>query len=105
MDFREKVIELVKRIPAGKVMSYGQIAAHCGQRSSARMVGYIMNDCAGREDVPCHRVVNRNGYLTGKAHFGSPDAMEKMLLAEGIEFLESGDNDIRVDMEKHRWEG
>lgn len=83
-DFFEKVYSIVQLIPKGRVTSYGAIAKALGTPSSSRIVGWAMNACHGRKDVPAHRVVNRNGLLTGKIHFASPDEMEKLLNAEGI---------------------
>lgn len=103
MDFQDKVIEYVKSIPSGKVSTYGNIAKACGMASSARQVGYIMNRCKEREDVPCHRVVNRNGFLTGKLHFETPTAMEEKLAHEGIEFQNVSDDLIKIDLDKYLW--
>jgi len=98
-NFFEKVYEVVRRIPEGKVTSYGAIANHLGTARSARMVGWAMNACAGRDDVPAHRVVNRNGILTGKFHFQGTNLMQQLLENEGIEVE---DNQV-VDFEKHFW--
>ncbi|MFW5755255.1 MAG: MGMT family protein [Tangfeifania sp.] len=84
-DFFEKVYEVVKLIPAGRVTSYGAIAKYLGAAGSARMVGWAMNASHSHaEFVPAHRVVNRNGLLTGKHHFDTPDAMEELLENEGL---------------------
>jgi len=84
-NFFEKVYEVVRRIPAGKVTSYGAIANYLGSRGSARMVGWAMNAAHQCHDwVPAHRVVNRNGELTGKHHFPSPDLMQELLESEGV---------------------
>jgi methylated-DNA-protein-cysteine methyltransferase-like protein len=83
-SFFENVYEVVKLIPYGRVTSYGAIAAFLGSRGSARMVGWAMNASHGcPEPVPAHRVVNRNGLLTGKHHFGHPDLMRQLLEQEG----------------------
>lgn len=105
MDFQDRVIEYVQAIPSGKVATYGQIARACGSASAARQVGYIMNRCKDRDDVPCHRVVNRKGFLTGRMHFGHPHEMENRLLAEDVEFEEVSDDLIKVNLEKHLWDG
>lgn len=84
-SFFEKVYTVVRKIPQGKVTTYGNVAKKIGSPGAARMVGWAMNACAGREDVPAHRVVNRNGLLTGKAHFAHPDLMQQLLENEGIE--------------------
>lgn len=83
-DFFGNVYEVVKLIPHGRVTSYGAIAAYLGMKRSARMVGWAMNAAHGKE-VPAHRVVNRNGNLSGKMHFSDPDAMANLLRAEGVE--------------------
>jgi methylated-DNA-protein-cysteine methyltransferase-like protein len=86
-DFFTKVYEVVKLIPPGRVTSYGAIAAYLGTTGSARMVGWAMNSAGSHSEyVPAHRVVNRNGLLTGKHHFDSPNAMKELLEAEGLKF-------------------
>lgn len=82
--FFQRVYEVCRLIPEGKVTSYGAIAKYLGAARSARMVGWAMNSSTNLEDVPAHRVVNRNGMLTGKSHFGGSDAMQQMLEAEGV---------------------
>lgn len=84
-NFFELVFEVARQIPKGRVTSYGAIAACLGTRSSSRMVGWAMNG-AGRvkPKVPAHRVVNRNGMLTGKHHFSPPGLMQQLLKKEGI---------------------
>lgn len=83
-NFFESVYEVVRQIPYGKVTSYGAIAAYLGTKSSSRMVGWAMNACHSAViDIPAHRVVNRNGLLTGKAHFGG-NRMQTLLESEGI---------------------
>jgi len=95
-DFYNKVYEVVRLIPPGKVTSYGAIAAFLGSAQSSRMVGWAMNNAHVQEKyVPAHRVVNRNGLLTGKHHFGSPALLE----AEGIRV----EDDQITDFEKHFW--
>lgn len=99
-DFYDQVYAVVRLIPAGKVTSYGAIAAYLGTAGSSRMVGWAMNNAGSQMPyVPAHRVVNRNGLLTGKHHFGSPTAMQELLEAEGIQIIE----DQIVDFEKHFW--
>ncbi len=84
-SFFEKVFEVVKCIPYGRVTSYGAIAKYLGAGSSSRMVGWAMNASHNMlEKIPAHRVVNRNGMLTGKAHFGGSDIMQQLLESEGI---------------------
>lgn len=98
IDFFERVYELVRQIPFGFVTTYGHIAEALGARRSARVVGWAMNSAHARMDVPAHRVVNRNGELTGKMHFATPTLMRELLDAEGIEFVGTA-----VNMEKHLW--
>ncbi|BDD03155.1 MGMT family protein [Aureibacter tunicatorum] len=84
-SFFEDVYEVVKLIPEGRVSSYGLIAEYLGAKGSARMVGWAMNNAHTLEEVPAHRVVNRIGLLTGKAHFTPPSRMQELLESEGIE--------------------
>ncbi|WP_375580486.1 MGMT family protein [Marivirga tractuosa] len=84
-DFFDKVYQVVRLIPKGRVTSYGAIAKYLGAAKSSRVVGYAMNASHSMEDIPAHRVVNRNGLLTGKMHFETPDAMQNALEAEGIQ--------------------
>lgn len=97
-DFFDKVYKVVAKIPYGKVTTYGAIAEACGIKSSARTVGWAING-AKETGLPCHRVVNRFGALTGKMHFGSPTLMEELLRSEGVEFDSRG----CVKLEKHLW--
>lgn len=97
-DFFRDVYEVVKLIPRGRVTSYGAIATYLGTKMSARMVGWAMN--AAPAGVPAHRVVNRNGLLTGKHHFATPDTMQQMLEKEGIQVV----NDQIVDFKRHFWD-
>jgi methylated-DNA-protein-cysteine methyltransferase-like protein len=83
-DFFDQVYQVVRLIPKGRVTSYGAIAKYLGAAKSSRVVGYAMNASHEMEDVPAHRVVNRNGLLTGKMHFKTPDTMEISLESEGI---------------------
>lgn len=83
--FFQKVYEVVRQIPHGRVTSYGAIAEFLGSRGSARMVGWAMNSSHHQPDqIPAHRVVNRNGMLTGKHHFGGGEVMRQLLESEGI---------------------
>jgi len=85
-SFFQKVYEVVRKVPKGRVTTYGAIANHLGTGLSARMVGWALNACHEiSPPVPAHRVVNRNGLLTGKIHFPTPDLMQQLLEAEGIE--------------------
>ena len=98
-NFFERVYAIARVIPFGKVTSYGAIAKALGAARSARMVGWAMNASHGLDDVPAHRVVNRNGLLTGKMHFDGTNLMQQLLENEGIVVI---DNQI-VDFEKHFW--
>ncbi|MFN8285144.1 MAG: MGMT family protein [Chitinophagales bacterium] len=100
-SFFENVWDVARLVPRGRVTSYGAIARYLGAASSARMVGYAMNSCGGLvPKVPAHRVLNRKGLLTGKHHFGEPDAMQKKLEAEGIRVK----NDQVLDFESLFWD-
>lgn len=94
------VYEIARKIPEGRVTSYGAIAKALGAARSARMVGWAMNAAHNIEDVPAHRVVNRNGVLTGKHHFEGTNLMQQLLESEGVEVI---DNQI-VDFEKYFWQ-
>ncbi|MEI6900584.1 MAG: MGMT family protein [Bacteroidota bacterium] len=99
-SFFDLVYAVVKLIPVGRVTSYGAIAEYLGTKGSARMVGWAMN--ASHTEVsriPAHRVVNRNGLLTGKHHFGGGYIMQQLLENEGIEIKD----DKIVQFEKHFW--
>ena len=85
--FFDKVYEVCRQIPEGRVTSYGAIAKSLGAARSARMVGWAMNNSHDK-DVPAHRVVNRNGVLSGKHHFSGTNAMQQLLEAEGVEVKE-----------------
>jgi len=99
-NFFQSVYEVVKLIPKGKVTSYGAIAEYLGAKGSARMVGWAMNQAHTLEDVPAHRVVNRNGELTGRHHFSSPTLMQELLEKEGVQIV---DHAI-VNFQKHFWD-
>ena len=87
-NFFERVYEVAKQIPYGRVTTYGAIAKAIGAAKSARMVGYAMNGASEREDVPAHRVVNRKGVLTGKHHFAGTHLMQQLLESEGIKVID-----------------
>jgi methylated-DNA-protein-cysteine methyltransferase related protein len=100
-SFFEKVYDVVRMIPYGRVTSYGAIARYLGTAGSSRMVGWAMNASHSASDnIPAHRVVNRNGVLTGKHHFGSPNMMQMLLENEGIKVV----NDQIVDFNKFFWD-
>ncbi|MBA3827835.1 MAG: MGMT family protein [Taibaiella sp.] len=95
------IYQVVRLVPRGRVTSYGAIAAAVGARSGARMVGYAMNACKNiKPKVPAHRVLNRNGQLTGKHHFSTPDEMQRLLEKEGITVK----RDKVMDLEKLFWD-
>ncbi len=93
------IYEIVKQIPKGRVTSYGAIAKCIGSGGSARLVGWAMNVAHSQPNVPAHRVVNRNGMLTGKAHFATPTLMQELLETEGITIK----NDAIVNFQEHFW--
>ena len=99
LNFFDKVYDVVRQIPFGKVTSYGAIANYLGAKRSSRMVGYAMNGSHGK-DVPAHRVVNRKGLLTGKHHFDGTNLMQQLLESEGIEVV---DNQIQ-NLDKVYWD-
>ena len=99
LNFYDKVYQVVRLIPPGRVTSYGAIANFLGTRGSARIVGYAMQACGAADPpVPAHRVVNSAGLLTGKFHFGG-DLMEQLLASEGVKV----ENDKVVDFKKVFW--
>jgi methylated-DNA-protein-cysteine methyltransferase-like protein len=99
-SFFELVFEVARQIPKGKVTSYGAIAAALGTKLSARMVGWAMNGSFRvRPKVPAHRVVNRNGMLSGKMHFAYPEQMQELLEKEGVKVID----DKVVDFENKFW--
>lgn len=89
VNFFEKVYEVAKKIPYGRVTSYGAIAKYLGAARSARMVGWAMNASHKNQDIPAHRVVNRKGLLTGKHHFDGTNLMQQLLESEGIKVVEN----------------
>jgi len=100
-DFFSSFYEVVRQIPTGRVTSYGAIARFLGSGKSARMVGWAMNAAHSvQPPVPAHRVVNSSGLLTGKHHFGSPNAMQNLLENEGIRV----ENDEVLDFKSRFWD-
>ncbi|RZS94712.1 MGMT family protein [Cecembia calidifontis] len=99
-NYFDLVYQVVKLIPKGRVTSYGAIANYLGLKSGARMVGYAMNASHSQPDIPAHRVVNRNGVLTGKHHFPHPEFMQQQLESEGIKVR----NDKILEFEKIFWD-
>lgn len=88
-NFFERVYQVVKLIPPGRVTSYGAIARYLGAAKSSRMVGWALNNSHNMESIPAQRVVNRFGLLSGKSHFGGTNAMQQLLEAEGVEVKEN----------------
>lgn len=99
--FFQNVYEVARLIPKGRVTSYGAIAKYLGSGRSARLVGYAMNDShRQRPKVPAHRVINRNGLLTGRHHFNPPELMQQLLEKEGITVK----NNIVLNFEAVFWD-
>jgi methylated-DNA-protein-cysteine methyltransferase related protein len=98
--FMDRVYALVAQIPHGHVTTYGAIARAIGQPRSARMVGWAVSAPPPELQLPCHRVVNRIGFLSGGWHFGHPDVMRDALQAEGVQFVD----DYQVDLKRHFWD-
>jgi methylated-DNA-protein-cysteine methyltransferase-like protein len=95
------IFDIVRSVPKGRVTSYGAVAAAIGAASGARVVGYVLNHCEGiKPKVPAHRVVNRNGLLTGKHHFSPPEKMQQLLEREGVGVVD----DKVVDFDKVFWD-
>lgn len=99
-DFFQSVFQVVKLIPKGRVTSYGAIAAYLGAKKSSRTVGYAMNASHAIPGIPAHRVVNRNGMLTGKMHFDTPYRMQELLELEGIKV----EKDVVVEFKELFWD-
>lgn len=100
-DFYEKVYDVVRQIPQGRITNFGAIARYLGSGGSARMVGWALNVSHVQfPHVPAHRVVNRIGLLTGKVHFGSPSAMQELLENEGVEVVD----DCVVNFDQLFWD-
>lgn len=99
-DFFQKVYEVVKQIPYGRITTYGAIAKKIGAPRSARMVGYALNNSHNEEEIPAHRVVNRKGLLTGKHHFQGTNLMQQLLESEGVVIKK---NTVQ-DFERYFWE-
>lgn len=99
-NFFERVYEVARQIPYGKVTSYGAIAKALGAARSARMVGWAMNASHLKEDIPAHRVVNHKGVLTGKHHFDGTNLMQQLLENEGVKVK----NNQIVNFDEHFWQ-
>ena len=99
--FFDKVYDVARQIPYGKVTSYGAIAKHLGSPQAARIVGWAMNNSySQKEYIPAHRIVNRNGVLSGKLHFGNTNTMQQLLTNEGL----SIENNQITDFKKYFWD-
>jgi methylated-DNA-protein-cysteine methyltransferase related protein len=99
-SFFQRVYDVARLIPYGRVTSYGAIAKYLGSGGSARMVGWAMNACHTYNDVPAHRVVNRKGLLTGKHHFEGSKLMQQLLESEGIKV----EDDAVVNFKQLFWD-
>lgn len=100
MGFFERVYDVVRQIPRGKVTTYGQIAKLIGEPKKSKVVGWALHSNPYKGTVPCHRVVNREGRLSGAYAFGGPEVQKKLLEEEGINFKEDG----TVDLENCLWD-
>ena len=99
-SFFKDVYKVVRKVPFGRVTSYGSIANYLGDPRGARVVGWAMNNSHNLKNFPAHRVVNRNGLLTGKNHFYGTNLMEQLLNNEGIEVK----NNTIVNFKNHFWD-
>jgi methylated-DNA-protein-cysteine methyltransferase-like protein len=99
-SFFTNVYDVVRLIPPGRVTNYGAIAKYLGSGLSSRMVGWAMNACHDKPDIPAHRVVNRIGMLTGRHHFAAPELMQQLLEKEGVEIK----NDQVVNFKSKYWD-
>ena len=99
-EFFDQVYDVVKRIPHGKVTTYGAIAKYLGSTKSARTVGWAMNNSHQFNNIPAHRVVNRIGLLTGKHHFSGSNLMKQLLENEGLTI----ENNKIIDFKKYFWD-
>lgn len=99
-DFFQDVYDVTRLVPKGRVTTYGAIAKYLGSPTSSRLVGWAMNASHKIKDIPAHRVVNRNGLLTGKMHFQTISTMEELLIQEGVSVI----NDSVVDFKNIFWD-
>ena len=102
MDFYQKMNLVCRRIPEGKVATYGQIALLCGKPNHSRQVGYGLKTGLAGEDIPAHRIVNARGELSGAGYFETWDLQKLLLEEEGVEVVRSGDV-WKVDLKKYGW--
>jgi methylated-DNA-protein-cysteine methyltransferase related protein len=99
--FFDMVYDITRKIPYGRITSYGAIARYLSTAGSARMVGWALNSCHNQDDfIPAHRVVNRNGLLTGKHHFGNSSTMQQLLENEGFTVID----DEVIDFKEKFWD-
>ena len=100
-NFFDLVLQTSKHIPFGRITTYGAIAKYIGSPQSSRVVGWVLNKSGNHKDfIPAHRVVNRNGLLTGKSHFGGSEIMRQLLESEGIHVID----DKIQNFNKHFWD-
>ncbi len=99
-SFFKKVYKVVRKVPFGRVTSYGSIASFLGDPRAARVVGWAMNNSHNLKNFPAHRVVNRKGLLTGKNHFKGTNLMEQLLISEGIPIK----NDQIINFDDFFWD-
>ena len=102
MDFYQKMAQICKRIPLGRVATYGQIALLCGKPNNSRQVGYGLKCGLAGEDVPAHRIVNARGILSGAAYFGTADMQKMLLEAEGVTVIRVPGG-WQVDLRRFGW--
>ena len=103
MNFYEKMNVICKKIPEGKVATYGQIALLCGKPKNSRQVGYGLRENLAGDDIPAHRVVNSKGELSGAVYFEHSDLQKLLLQDEGVEVFRDGDK-WKVNLNKYKWE-
>ena len=103
MDFYEKMSIICKKIPEGKVATYGQIALLCGKPKNSRQVGYGLRENLAGDDIPAHRIVNSKGELSGSCYFEYPDMQKLLLQDEGVEVIRDG-NKWKVNLKEYKWE-
>lgn len=102
--FHERVYDVVRRIPRGKVATYGQVAALIGSPRASRFVGFALHSNPYPGIVPCHRVVFKSGAMAPGFAFGGPDEQRRLLNAEGVGFVEDSQGRLVVDLEHYQWQ-
>lgn len=100
-DSRTRIYAVVKRIPRGRVATYGQVATLAGLDGHARQVGYALHDLPPQSNVPWHRVINARGEISPRSAGDSHELQRMLLEAEGVDFSLDG----RVELKKYRWKG